>query len=457
MQIIFTVCLSRGVMKNFIILLKSIHQFITKDIWRQDFSKLSRARQFIYRQILILYMVARSYFEDRLPVRASALVYSSLLSFVPLLAVTFSLLKGFGFHIKLEPTLRVAVEPLGEEAINFVSEMISKLDSLNLNAFGFTSLIILLLSVFSIVNNIERAFNDIWRIKKVRSIHRRFSDYAGVFLLIPILMLGVPFVNTYLQSLSIIQIMRQNQGFEWFITKSAPYIVSWIILFFLYIFVPNTKVKIGSAFFGAILAGTLWQVANIFFTRFIIKSYQTGFKIALYTSFATFLLFLIWLYLSWTVVLLGAEISYTHQNQKKISWEVRQTKYSYAFKESLALRIILFVAESFHNGENAPSFEELYVNFDIPERLLNEIIEELIELEFLYVIEKNDREIHYCPTTSLENVTVFDVIQAMRTFGVNVKFEKDEKNSKIIELENNYQKFLKESFGEKSIKDLLIM
>ena len=437
--------------------IKSSHQFLTRDIWRQDYSQLSRVRKFLYQQFMISYLVIRSYVEDRLPVRASALVYSTLLSIVPLLAVTFSLFKGFGFHLKLEPKLQEWAAPLGAEALETVHTIISDLDNLSLNTFGFIGLAVLLISIFSIVNNIERAFNDIWRIQKVRSFHRRFADYAGVFLFVPILLIGVPFINGYLQSIPFVQAMRHMPGLEFLIRKATPLFIAWMIFSFLYIFVPNTKVQASAAVKGAFLAGLLWQFANYYFTKFIIDSYQTGLEAALYTSFASFLLFLSWLYLSWTVVLLGAEVSYAYQNQSKISWEVRKTKYSYAFREYLAILILLYVCDKFLNAEEAPMHEEIVDRFQVPDRLVNEVLSILTELHYLYAVGSEEREVRYTPGVSPDAVTIAEVMKRIRTFGVSAKAERkgDKFDSILKNIYDDYDVLLEKSFSNQSIKILL--
>lgn len=443
--------------QNVIHFISSAHQFFARDIWRQDYTQLSKARKFLYDQIIISYLVIRSYVEDRLPVRASALVYSTLLSLVPLLAVTFSLFKGFGFHLKLEPKLQEWAAPLGDEALRTIHQLISDLDSLSLNTFGFIGLAVLLVSIFSIVNNIERAFNDIWRIQKVRNFQRRFADYAGVFLFVPILLIGVPFINGYVQAIPLIKAMRHTPGLELLIQKATPFMIVWFIFAFLYIFVPNTKVRAISAIKGAFLAGLLWQIANFYFTKFIINSFQTGFKAALFTSFASFLLFLIWLYLSWTVVLLGAEVSYADQNRSKISWEVRKTKYSYAFREYLTILVLLYICEKFLQGKEAPTHAEIVDRFRVPERLVNEVLQMLTDLHYLYAVGGDDREARYTPGVSPDSVTVADIIQRLRAFGLSVKVEKkgDKFDTILKSIYSKYDELLTSSFSTQSLKELL--
>lgn len=443
-----------GKIANF---LSSSHQFFTRDIWRQDYSKISTVRKIFYQQIIISYLVVRSYIEDRLPVRAAALVYSTLLAIFPLLAITFALLRGFDYHLKLEPQLLEWTAPFGAQVTELVPRVIKAISEVDLTLFPILGVAVLVVSIFSIVGNIERAFNDIWHIQKLRSIHRRFADLTGVFFFIPLLIIGVPVINTYLQSIPIVYAMTQNPGATWLIKKSAPLMISLFVFFFLYIVIPNTKVRWDSAFFGALIGGLAWQITNFYFTKFLVLSFQTGFKGALYSGFASLPLLLLWLYLAWTVVLLGAEISYAHQNQSKMTWEVRRTKYSFAFKENIALHILLFVYEKFQNGQPAPSHNALNDYFHIPERLINEIIATLIDLGFIYALDSDERESRYTPAKNPEKITVRDVLSGIRSHGVTAEFEKNsERIYSIVEtLENEYKNLLDKSFSAQSIKELL--
>ena len=446
-----------NIVKKSINFITSLHQFLTRDIWRQDFSKLSLLRKFFYQQIMIGFLVVRSYVEDRLPIRAAALVYSTLLAIFPVLAISFFLLRGFGYHLKIEPQLMEWAKPFGDQVVALVPQIIQGISELNLRLFPILGFAVLLISIIAIVNNIERAFNDIWHIKTLRSFHRRFADLAGGFFFIPILIIGIPVINTYLQSLPILKAMSQNPGFVWLLRKATPFFISWFIFSFLYTVIPNTKVRVDSALIGAFAAGIAWQFANFYFTKYFVLSFQTGFKEALYSSFASLPIVLIWLYIAWTVVLLGAEISYAHQNQTKMSWELRKTNYSYAFKEELAIRILLVVAEHFQQGKEAPSNEELNERLDVPERLVNDVMSTLLELRLVYALEVDERLVRYVPAQSLERLKIVDIIQAIRERGVTIPLERnsDTINTIVENLEKEYKSILEKSDLTITVKDAI--
>lgn len=446
----------KNLLKRILELFNFVRQFLTRDIWRLDFNKISRVRAFFYRQIIVGWLVGRAFIHDRLLVRSSALVYATLLSIVPLLAVMFSVLKGFGFHNKLEPTLRQIMAPLGVQAINVVvPAIVNFVDNVNVRALGAVGVGVLLFSVLSIITNIERAFNDIWKIHKVRTYQRRFSDYLSVLLLGPLLVFTVLGITASLQSHSIVQTVSELPMVGLLFRKFAPVAASWLAFFFLYMFIPNTKVRVDSAILGAVLAGTAWQLANVFFAEFIVGSYTTGPKAAVYAGFAILPLFLMWLYISWSVVLMGAEISYAHQNVNKLTWEVRKQHYSQDFRAGLALEIILLLAEKFLHGSQMPTSPELADRFNVPERLCNEQLTKLLELGFIYPLEGETTR--YTIAKSPDTLTIGEILQRLRTHGVTIlPQEKDIGISKIVdELLKQYSQAINSAFGNKSLLQVL--
>jgi len=434
-------------------LITKLYQFFTVDIWKLDFSKVSGLRAFLYQQILFVFSVAKAFVEDRLLVRASALVYATLLSVVPLLAILFSLLKAFGFHNKFKDSLYELLAPLGHESADMVIGTIFQfVENANVGALGGVGFLVLFMSVISIINNIERAFNDIWRVQRGRSLKRRFLDYTSVIILGPVLLFTVLGFTASMQSNSYVQMINNLPGVSMILTKSAPLLASWLAFYFLILFVPNTKVRFGPAAIGAILGGTIWQFGNFFFANFIVNSYQSGAKAALYAGFATLPLFLIWLFLSWAVVLLAAEIAYAQQNLTKITWEVRKTRYSFALKEELALKFIVFIGSKFHKGEKAPSGTDIADNFHIPERLANNILADLVDLGFLFRLESESEQ--FTLAKSPETVSISDIFIALKNQGVN-KLDQEHHPNNLGEILNSFNKNINETFGKTKLRDLI--
>jgi len=442
--------------KKIIEFLKSLKQFFTHDIWVLDFSKVSRARALFYQQILIFYLVGRAFIHDRLLIRASALVYATLLSIVPLLAVMFSLLKGFGFHNKLEPALYQILEPLGQQAQQaIVPTIVDFVDNVKVGALGTVGFLLLFLSVLSIVNNIERAFNDVWKIRKVRSIHRRFTDYISVLMVGPLLIFMFIGVTASLQSFVIVQAISKIPGIPFIFNKTLPIIITLIFFYFVLTYVPNTKVKFKPAFLGAAISAILWVVGNYLFAHFMVTSYQYGSKAAIYAGFATFPLFLVWMFISWAIMLLGVEISYVYQNFDQISWEIRDTNYSHTVKNAMALKILVFTGQKFYHGDQAPSASEISETFNCPQPLMQDMLSLLVDQGLLNIIDREP--LGYAPAKSLEKITVNEVFTKVQTSGINIIQEKEPQilSRKVLKIMEKYNKTLNKSFGKTSIYDLI--
>jgi membrane protein len=435
--------------------ISSARQFILEDIWRLDFRKLSPFKVFLIKQVQIIFHVARRFQQDRLMVRAAALVYATLLSIVPLLAVTFSLLKGFGYHNELEPFLRRILTPLGEQAIQtIVPRTVNFVGNANVAALGAFGFVFFLLSSISIVNNMERAFNDVWSVEKARSFHRRIGDYLSVLILGPVLAFAVLAVTASLHDYIFSKTIIDVPLIETFIDKATPYITSWIVFCFLYFFIPNTKVRFASALYGAVVAGTMWQLINFIFSRFIVTSYQSGAKAALYASFAVFPLFLVWLYFSWTVVLLGAEIAYVHQN-RKITWEKRIKQISWRTEESIALKILLFVSQKFCQDERSPTLSDLADYMRIPEQAVDKVLSVLMDLELVNATGRGEER--FAPAKCLEALSLRDIMIKLRAYGISdQRVDKDDAISRFVEdIQSQYDSALRQTFADVSLRDLL--
>jgi len=434
-----------------------VYHFIGHEVWRIDVSKQGSLRRTLYQTIMIAFLVIRGFFKERVWIRASSLVYSSLLAIVPIMAVVFSLLKGFGFAERLFPVIENTLSPLGPQAVSIIMDQIEMiLEGLNVSALGGIGFLVLMFSIISVVGNIEGAFNDIWQIRKARSFQRRLSDYFSVLLLGPVLLIVIPGFTAHIQRISFIRSFTESTGVNVLLGRTWPLLASWLAFFLFYTFIPNTKVKMKSAIIGAVVAGTLWQIANFGFTHFIVTSYTTGSKAALYSGFATFPLFLIWLYLSWAVILLGGEICFTHQNHKFLGWQFTEKKYSQESTELITLKLLLIIAEHFHFGKRAPSSSDLSERLHVPEPTVDNMVQTLRNAKLIYPVEET--ELRYCPSQSLNNMYVLDFFNILRSKGDDFNIEKaeDVHNKIVREMYEHYQKAISQTFSNTTIENLIL-
>lgn len=332
--------------------------------WWQDFFRSN---------FKLLYAVAREFFDGDLTLRATSLVYTTLLSLAPLLAVSFSVLKAFGVHNQMEPVLQHFLLPLGPRSEEITAKIIQYVENLKVGVLGSVGLGLLFYNVVSLIQKIESAFNYLWRTKSKRPFLRRFSDYLSVLLIGPVLVFAAIGATASVMQTSFIQTLLEIE----FIGKALvavsqllPYLLVIGGFTFIYIFLPNTKVRLGSALLGGTIAGVLWEVTGLLFAFFVTTSTQYD---AIYSSLAILILFMIWIYISWLILLVGAQVAYYHQNPQMMD-SAGPLFLSNRLKEQVALLILVRIGEAFHRGEPPPTLENLAGHLGIPSYLVEDIL-----------------------------------------------------------------------------------
>lgn len=442
--------------KKFAQFRQAVVHFFKHDIWNKDVKQLPRLRKIVYQWSMILFLVIRGFFREHIWIRASSLVYSTLLAIVPMLAVIFSLLKGFGFHRHLEPVLHRFLLPLGEDkAQTIIPQVIEFLDNIDVGALGAIGLLVLLFTIFSVVSTIEGAFNSIWQIRKSRSLHRRLSDYFSFLLLGPFLLIIIPGFTAYIQQVSIIHSIGETTGLNIFFRRTWTLLASWLIFYFFYIFIPNTRVKQKSAIFGAIAAGTIWQIVNFGFSQFFVTAYQSGPSGTLYSSFAMVPLFLIWLYISWAIILLGGEICFIHQNHKLLGWQITQKEYSNKDKLFISIKILILLSKQFYYGKNPLSSAQLSKSMKLAEPEIENILNSLLETGLVHVIE--EEEIAYNPAKSLCTLTIREVIAKLEENGDQFELDPDHDSLDALlnKIKEEYENTFDDVFGTLTFEKLV--
>jgi membrane protein len=400
-------------------MIKNIRRYFSKLLWSTSLKKVSKPQAFFIRTLRIFYGAGRDLASGLPTLRATGLVYTTLLSIVPLLAVSFSVLKGFGAHNQLEPALTSLLEPLGEKGAQISLQIISFVDNMQVGVLGSLGLAFLIYTILSLVKKIETAFNDTWRISTTRNIVKRFSNYLSVILLGPVLLFAASGMTASFHSSTVINKLLSIEPFGsalLMIGTILPYILTVISFCFIYMLVPNTKVRLRSAFYGAVIAAFAWKFVGSLFTTFVVNS--TNYT-AIYSGFAIMIVFMIWIYLSWLIVLTGASFAYYHQNPERISNKSQVIRLSSRLREKLALTIMQMIANSFHNGQPAWSIQSLAKKTTISEPAINLIISALLEDNLLIAANKNDYdedgELTFVPARSLENISVNDILNVARS------------------------------------------
>lgn len=389
-------------------------KFFRYDLWELEFAEINKVKKSIIYLLKGVYVVFNGFVKDQCLLRASALTYTTTLSIVPLLAVAFAISKGFGFQNT--EYIRGFLYKISAGKTEIVNKIIEYINNTNVTALGAIGVGTLLFTVISLLSNIEKAFNTIWGIKKPRPFGRKFTDYLSVTIVYPFLIIVAISSTATLQSATIVQKILSISVISHIyiiILKLAPYIMVWLALTFIYYFMPNTRVKFLSALTGGIIGGTLWQLAQWAYIHFQIGVAKYN---AIYGSFSQIPLFLIWLYISWVIVLLGSEISFALQNIKTYQKEAESLNISLADKEKFAIRIMMLLAKNFYSGEKLLTNENISEKLNIPIKLVNEILSILEKTSLVIEIKKNEH-IHYVPGRPLEKISLFDIIKSLKNYG----------------------------------------
>ncbi len=438
--------------------IKKIKDFLDTEIWRIRADKLSRPKSFFLRQLRIIVLAWRGFDEDKCKLRASALTFYSLLSIVPMVAMAFGIAKGFGFENRLQDILLEKFQ--GQEdvvlrVIEFAKAMLEKTQGGLIAGIGIA---VLFWTVIKVLGQVESSFNDIWGIKHARSIGRKFSDYMSVMLICPILLIMSSSMTVLITShvatiMEKIVILGAFSPIIMFSLKALPFIFLWVLFTFFYAFMPNTKVLIRSAFLGGVVAGTIYQITQWAYITFQIGASKYG---AIYGSFAALPLFLVWLQISWLIVLFGAEISFAEQNVETYEFEPDSLKVSAAFKRLLALRIVHLCVKNFSTAKTPWTAAQIAHHLEIPMRLVRQILFELTESRVLVEVKFFDlNEVSYQPAKDIEHLTIQDVMDTMDNHGVHdIPVENSEELRKISQALQAFAERNKKSDANFLLKNL---
>jgi len=396
--------------------------FINTDIWRIRKKDLPRMKYFLIKQLRILLLATRGFGQDQCPLRASALTFYSILSIVPVVAMAFGIAKGFGFQEILENQLMEKFSGQEDVMIRVVDFAHSLLENTKGGMIVGIGIIVLLWTVIKLLAHIEGSFNDIWEVKKSRSYGRKFSDYLSIMLISPLLIImsssATVFITTKIALITEkVALIGMFSPMIFFMLKLIPYCLMWILFIFTYILMPNTKVNFSAGFIGGIIAGTIFQAAQLAYILFQVGVAKYN---AIYGSFAALPLFLIWMQLSWLIVLFGAEISFSYQYVDTYEFEPDLRQISPAFKRLLTLQVANRVISTFSKGKMPLTASNLSQALEIPIRLVQQLLDELVESEIFSITEiKENEKLAYQPARDINIITIKSIIEALEQKGVD--------------------------------------
>lgn len=436
---------------------QGVIRFFTKDVWRVRSKDLPRSRSILLRSIRVVILSIRGIMQDKAPLRASALTFYSLLSVVPVVAMIFGIAKGFGFEKTLERMLMRSLE--GQEQIveRVLAFSHALLESVRGGVVAGIGLLILFYTIIKILSNIESAFNDIWGIKRSRSLGRKITDYLSLMLIAPVLLvlsstmtvLVSGGITRVVEKISYLKIVSPGVSF---LLDFLPYLSLWILFSFVFIFVPNTKIKFTSGLLGGIIAGTLY---HIFQWGYIHLQIGVAKYNAIYGSFAALPLFFVWMQVSWLIVLFGAEIAFAHQNVDTYEFEQDCLTVSHSFKRLLSLWVVHRLIKNFLLGEKPWDSNRISHELEIPSRLVNQILHELGASGLISEVKLDETRIGYEPAQDPNGITLKRVIDTLEKAGShNIPVAKTESFEKIADHLKAFDDLIAGSQANLKLKDL---
>jgi membrane protein len=358
-------------------------QFFHRELWTTDLSTLTLWPRFRVGCLRLAIVAVEDFQANLLNLRAMSLVYSTLLSLVPFLAVIFSVLKAFGVHNQIEPLLMQALEPLGSKGADLAWYMLGFVSNLRVGLLGAVGVAGLFFTVISLIGQIEDALNHIWRLRSSRPLARKFSDYLSVVLVGPVLVFSAFALTASAQSSWLVQYLLSYGSLSvviTMVTRVMPLFFLCIVFTFLYKFLPNTRVPLRSAVIAGVTAGLLWQVAGLGFARFVANS--TRYTV-IYSSFAVLLLFLVWIYVGWLIVLVGGEVAYLHQNgHMLVTWR-RQRNRNPLSRVRLAFLFLTAITRRYLTQEPPYRLMELAATLQVSPIDLEDLIDEFVRRRIL--------------------------------------------------------------------------
>ena len=381
----------------------------SKKIWVKDTKNLSLPKAVGYRILKIFVLVAMGFQNNEISIRAASLAYTTLMGLVPLLAISFSVLKALGVHNKIKPFLLGFLAPFGDQGQMITDKIIGYINHLNTSVLSSMGLILLIYSVISMVQKVENALNYIWKTPSSRGFSRMFSDYLSVLLVGPVLVFAAMGITSSFMASTVVHrvlSMRLFGGVLYAGGKLLPYFFASAAFIFIYTFLPSVNVKFKAGIGGGIIAGILWQSLEWTFAHFTVAS--TSYP-AIYSSFAIAILFVAWVDLNWQIFLVGASASFYFQNPNYPLFEDHRPL-SGRLKERLALTMMFLIGSNHLYKRPHWTEDGLARRLNLPETTVSEMLLLLVKKGLVEKALSGG----FLPARALETITLQEVIEAAR-------------------------------------------
>jgi membrane protein len=430
-------------------------EFITRPIERRLWPRGYRTAASTPRWLVaarFTYALLRDFLHGDLTLRAMSLVYTTMLAIVPLLAFAFAVLKGLGVHRDLEPLLQAFLAPLGSRAGELSDQIVGFVDNVSGSLLGTIGIALLLFSLLTMAQKVESSFNFVWRVDRPRSFARRFSEYLAFLLLGPLVMSVAIGSTATLASTTAMARLREIGfvgGLFDAVSWATPYTLIIGSFTFLYIFVPNTRVRFKPALIGGAFAGVLWAGSGSLFTSFIVSMSRYE---AIYAGFAIVIVAMYWLYLSWLILLLGAQLAFYVQQPEYLPLGQRALSAANSTRERLALSAMLLVGQDVEKSGHGWRLEGLASRLRVPRHLIDPVVTTLTVSGLLTRTKEN----RLVPARDLRRISVAEILAAVRSPERDAHHEADDEwNPTVASVADEIDDAIAKTLGERTLADLV--
>ena len=397
--------------------IEQIIQFLQVGMWRVSASDVSPVKYLLVGILKKLSLAIRFFTTKRVMTKAAALTYSTLLAIVPILAVVFAIARGFGYSKYIEVWFRESLESQPQAAEVIIGFVNSYLVHTKSGIFFGIGLLFMLYTVLMLVSNVEDTFNEIWQVKKPRSLFRTFTDYLAMFFCFPIIIVLTSGISIFMATIadSMHDFLMLGPALR-FLIDLIPYVLMSGMFIALYIFMPNTHVKPKCVIIPGILAGIAMQGLQIFYIHSQI--FLSGYN-AIYGSFAALPLFMLWVQISWTICLFGAELCYANQYLDYYDYDANTSEISYRYRTMLCALLMSRICHRFANGGKPYTATALRDETSIPIRIVNDLLYEMIDAGLIIEITSDEKgeTSHFMPAEDIKNLTLGTMIDKLESRG----------------------------------------
>jgi membrane protein len=429
-------------------------QFVNKEIWHVQISTLPKWKAYCFRFLRIILLTTQGFTKSQIQQGASALTYYSLLAVVPIIALLIGIARGFLF----EQTFKKWLTQHFIEQASIIEQIFqlanASLEQAKGGLIAGVGIVIIIWATVKILFNIELVMNRIWEVKKGRSLARRFTDYLAMVFLAPIIVFMATGLTGYLSAL--LAALHKGKALERVATvlisslTTLSYVLISLLFTFLYIFMPNTRVRLLPALIAGIFTGAVYQFLQwlYFYFQIGVASYN-----AIYGTFAALPLFLIWLHLSWVIILLGAKVCFAIQNVDAYEFISEDVELSNKIRTICSLRIAQLCIKKFVEEKLPPTAIEISNELAIPHLLATQLIFQLVGAKVLIEIKREDQEEAFQPARSVERLTIKRVLDMINEKGESIPLLPSKELTLILKSLEEFSEVVEKSDGNILLKD----